>query len=166
MVAVAIERLAMLSRDISQIGSRDWPRRRRGSRPAEASFLDAIAIARRQNAKIFELRSAMSLARYNTGPHDPQATEPYRTTNSSRIHKNRNSDCSNAASLLQRRWIHVRAISSQSAQLLLRQHSSNPREKGGLSMWGRAGHAARPGSLTANVRACGEKASAAPITSR
>jgi class 3 adenylate cyclase/predicted ATPase len=30
---------------------------------AEASFLDAIAIARRQNAKIFELRSAMSLAR-------------------------------------------------------------------------------------------------------
>jgi predicted ATPase len=30
---------------------------------AEASFLDAIAIARRQNARIFELRSAMSLAR-------------------------------------------------------------------------------------------------------
>jgi hypothetical protein len=30
---------------------------------AEASFLNAIAIARRQNAKIFELRSAMSLAR-------------------------------------------------------------------------------------------------------
>jgi class 3 adenylate cyclase len=30
---------------------------------AEASFLDALAIARRQNAKTFELRSAMSLAR-------------------------------------------------------------------------------------------------------
>jgi predicted ATPase len=30
---------------------------------AESSFFDAIAIARRQNAKIFELRSAMSLAR-------------------------------------------------------------------------------------------------------